>query len=162
MLNLLFIYFSRCIFAKFLMSFFKAQVTFPLNFASIFSTIRHNSSVLFLAQHYILSSKEPIKEQFFQIFECSSQNSLNSSCQFWNNKSILLQILHYSSLSWHTTPRQILRSYLFYFGQKDPIKVELFTLLSALVKIYQTSRVFPQTTSQFFFKICISLQCHER
>ena len=32
------------------MPFLKAQVTFPLNFASVFSAIRHNSSVLFLAQ----------------------------------------------------------------------------------------------------------------
>ena len=30
--------------------FLKAQVTFPLNFASIFGAIRHTSSVLFLAQ----------------------------------------------------------------------------------------------------------------
>ena len=50
LLNLLFIYFSLCIFAKLLMSFLKAQVTFPLNFSSIFSAIRNNSSVLFLAQ----------------------------------------------------------------------------------------------------------------
>ena len=39
-----------CIFAKFLMSLLKAQVIFRLNFASIFSAIRHNSSALFLAQ----------------------------------------------------------------------------------------------------------------
>ena len=30
--------------------FLKAQVIFPLNFASIFSVIRYNSSVLYLAQ----------------------------------------------------------------------------------------------------------------
>ena len=154
---MLFIYFSLCIFAKFFMSFLKAQVTFRLNFALIFSVIRHNSSVLFLAQHYILWSEEPIKEQFFRvIFECSSQNSLNSSCHFWNDKSIPLHILHYSSLSWHTTPLQIFISYI------HTIKVPLLTLLSALVKICQISRVFFQTASQFFFKICISLKCHER
>ena len=45
-----FIHFSLCIFARFLVSFLKAQVNFPLNFASIFSAIRHNSSVLFLGQ----------------------------------------------------------------------------------------------------------------
>ena len=33
--------------------------------------------------------------------ECSGQNLSNSSCQFWNGKSIPLKILHYSSLSWH-------------------------------------------------------------
>ena len=76
---------------------------------------------------------------------------LNSSCQFWNAKSIPLQILHYSSLSWYITPLQILRSYLFYFGQKDPIKVPILTLSSALVKISQISQVFFQITSQSFF-----------
>ena len=55
----------------------------------------------------------------------------------------------------------MLRSYLFYFGQKDPIKVPILTLSSALVKICQIS-VFFQTTGQSFFKICITPQCHER
>ena len=45
-----YIYFSLCKFAKFLMSFLKAQVSFPSNYASIFSAIRHNSSVTFMAQ----------------------------------------------------------------------------------------------------------------
>ena len=129
MLNFLFIYFSLCMFAKFLMSFLKAQVTFPSNFASIFSAIRHNSSVLFLAQTYFWS-KTPTKEQFFKIFKWSSQNSLNSSYQFWNDKSIPLQILHYSSFSWHLTPLQILRSYFFYFGQNNLIKVRILTLFN--------------------------------
>ena len=45
----------------------------------------------------------PIKVQLFETFGCFSKNVSNSSCQFWNNKSIL-QILHHSSLSWHKTP----------------------------------------------------------
>ena len=49
-LNALFIYFNLWKFAKFLISFLKAQVSFPSNFASIFNVIKHNSSVLFLAQ----------------------------------------------------------------------------------------------------------------
>ena len=44
-----------------------------------------------------------IKVQIFEIFECSSQNSSNSSCQFWNEKPSPLQILHYSQFSWHIT-----------------------------------------------------------
>ena len=42
----------------------------------------------------------------------------------------------------------MLRSYLFYFGQKDPIKVPILTLSSALVKICQIPHVFFQTTAQ--------------
>ena len=49
------------------------------------------------------------------------------------------------------SPLQIFWSYHFYFGQKDPIKVPLLTLSRTLVK-----------NCQFFFKTCISFQCHER
>ena len=37
----------------------------------------------------------------------------------------------------------------------------ILRLLSALVKIYQVPHVIFQTTSQFFFKFCMTLQCHE-
>ena len=66
---------------------------------------------------YFLSSnniyffqKEHMKKKVFETFMCSGQNSSNSSCQFWIDKSIPLQILHHSSLSWHITPLWILSS----------------------------------------------------
>ena len=73
--------------------------------------------------------------KIFETFKCSGQNSSNSSCQFWNDKSIPLQILHHSSLSWHITPLWILSSYFSYFGLKDPIKIPILRLSIALVKI---------------------------
>ena len=39
---------------------------------------------------------------------------------------------------------------------------EIFKLLSGWVKIHQIPYVIFKTTSQFFFKLCITLQCHER
>ena len=48
--------------------------------------------------------KQPVKVQIFEIFKCSGQNLSNSSCQFWTDKSIPLQIWYHSSLSWHKTP----------------------------------------------------------
>ena len=39
-----------CKFSKSLMSILKVQISFPSNFASIFSVIKHNFSTLFLAQ----------------------------------------------------------------------------------------------------------------
>ena len=77
---------------------------------------------------------------------------LNMCKKFCNAKSIPFQILHYPSLSWHITPLQILRSFLFYFGQKDLIKVPILTFSSALVKICQISQVFFQTISRFSSK----------
>ena len=49
-----------------------------------------------------------------------------------------------------------------YFLQKQPIKVLIFRLSSTHVKIHQIPHVIFQTKSQFFFKVWITLQCHER
>ena len=44
-----------------------------------------------------------MKVQILETFECLDQNSPNS-CHFWNNKSVFLQILHQSLVSWDITP----------------------------------------------------------
>ena len=49
-----------------------------------------------------------------------------------------------------------------YFSQKYPIKVQIFRFFTAQVKIHQISHVIFQTKSEFFFKLWITLQCHER
>ena len=41
------------------------------------------------------------------------------------------------------------------------MKVPILRILCALVKICQIPHVIFQTTSQFFFKFCMTLQCHE-
>ena len=49
------------------MSFLKAQVSFPSNFASVFSAIIHNPSVLFLAQKlHTLVKNRPFKFKFLR------------------------------------------------------------------------------------------------
>ena len=58
--------------------------------------------------------------------ECSGQNLSNSSCQFRNNKSIPIQILHPSSVLWKITPLYIFSSNNIYFAQKEAIKVKIF------------------------------------
>ena len=50
----------------------------------------------------------------------------NSSCQFWNNKSIPLQILHHSSVSRKISPLYFFSSNNTYFAQKEHIKVKYF------------------------------------
>ena len=52
-------------------------------------------------------------------------------------------------------------SNIVYFLQKKPIKKQIFRLFTTLVKIHQISHVIFQTKSLFFFKVCITLQCHE-
>ena len=49
------------------MSFLKAQVIFPSNFASVFSAIKHNSSILFFAQTlYTLVKSSLLKCKFLR------------------------------------------------------------------------------------------------
>ena len=63
---------------------------------SVFLQILYHSSVPpNITPLYVLSSKfiyfgqkQPIKVYIFETFKCLSQNSLNSLCQFWNDKSI--------------------------------------------------------------------------
>ena len=116
----------------------------------------------FSSNNIYFAQKENIKMKIFETFKYLGQNLSNSSCQFWNDKSIPLQILDHSSLSWHITSLWILSSHFSYFGLKDPINMPILRLSIALVKIFHIPHVIFQTTSQFFFKFCITLQCHER
>ena len=104
--------------------------------------------------------KEPIKMKTFDTFKCSGQNSSNSSCQFWNSSSQFLFklciILHC-----HDTFNSSV-DFKLYFGLKYPIKISILRLSIALVKSCHIPHVIFQTTSQYFFKLCIILQCHER
>ena len=116
----------------------------------------------FSPNNIYFAQKELIKMKMFETFKCSGENSSNSSCQFWSDKSIPFQILHHPSLSWHITPLWILSSNFSYFGLKDPINIRILRLSIALVKICHIPHVIFQTKSQIFFKFFITLQCHER
>ena len=65
----------------------------------------------FSSNKIYFAQKKHIKMKIFETFKCSGQNSSNSLCQFKNDKSIPLQILHHSSLSWHITSLWILSSH---------------------------------------------------
>ena len=68
----------------------------------------------------------------FDTFECWGQNLSNSLCQFWNDKSIPLQILHPSSVSWKITPLYLFSSSNIYFALKEPIKMKVFETFKCL------------------------------
>ena len=96
----------------------------------------------------------------FQIFECFIESSSNSSCQFWNHKVKVYS--NFVSLFSVTKDNSSVFFYLkpLYFGQKEPIKVKFSDFWVFGWKLI--SYVVFETTSQFFFKLCITLQCHER
>ena len=67
------------------------QTLVPPNITSLY---------FFLSQKIIyFGQKEPLTVKIFETSECSGQNLSNFLCQFWNSKSIPLQILYYFSLS---------------------------------------------------------------
>ena len=153
------------------MPILKQQFSSSPNFVSLFlfSFIKDNSSVLLSSNNIYFAQREPINVKIFETFECSGQNLSNSLCQFWNGKSIPLQILYPSSVSWKITPLYFFSSNNLYFAQKEPIKVKVFetfecsgqnlsnslckfwndkSILSALEKFFHIPHAIFQTTSQ--------------
>ena len=137
--------------------FSKQQVRFSSNFASPFSVMKDNSSVLLLLKQYILCSKGSHSSENFWDFQVLRSNfvkflmpilkrEVNSSLNFASFFSV---ITYNSSVNFN--------SCVFYFGQKDPIKAPILTLSSALVKICEVPHAIFQITRHFFFKMCITL-----
>ena len=80
------------------MSILKQQVNSSSDFSSFFSVITYNASVSLLLVHFRLWTKG---SHDFGVFKCSDENLPNCSCYFPNHKSVFLQILHDSSVSWN-------------------------------------------------------------
>ena len=95
---------------------------------SFFTVMTHNSSVNFKLINFLLWTKGSHQSPNFDTFECSGKHFLNSSCHLPNHKSIFLQILHHSSVSWKITPLYFFRSNIKYFAQKEPINVQIFPI----------------------------------
>ena len=138
------------------MSLSRRQVSSSLIFISFFIVMTHNSIVNLKLINFLLWAKGSYQSSNFDTFEGSGENLQNSSCHFPSNKSVFLQILHYSSVSWKITPLYFFRSNVLYFAQKKPIKREILRISSAQVKIHQFLIIF-ETTNQFFFEFCITL-----
>ena len=109
-------------FAKFFMSFLKAQASFPSNFASIFSAVKHDSSVLSLAQKLCsLVKSSPLTCKFWEFFVLGSKfvkfftsilnQQVNSSPNFalffivmTHNSSVNFKLIH--CLLWIKSPNK--------------------------------------------------------
>ena len=113
-------------FVKFLMSILKRQVSSSSIFVSFFIVMTHNFSVNFKVIHFLLWAKGSHQSPNFDTLKCSGKNLLNSSCHFPSNKSVFLQILDHSSLSWMITPLYFFSSNNIHFAKKAPNKVKIF------------------------------------
>ena len=137
------------------MSFFKPRVNFPLDFASPFSVMTQ------FLWNFLAETKRTHQSTVFQTFQCSNESSPNSSRYFWNHK-----VMVYSNFA---SVFSVMRDNSVFLLLKPCIVwakrahwKEIFSLLSSWVKIHQIPHVRFETTSQFFFKLYITLQCYER
>ena len=127
-------------FAKFLMSFSKRN-------KPVIIQILHHSAVswkiiplyFFRSNNIYFAQKELMKMKIFETFEWSGQILSNTLCQFWNDKSILLQILYHSSVSWKIIPLYLFSSSNIYFAQNEPIKMTIFETLKCSGQISSNS-----------------------
>ena len=134
-------------FIRFLVSTLKPQVSFFPNFASFFIFVKHNSSVNFQLIDFLHWINGSHQSPNCETFECCSESLPNSSCHFPSNQSVFLEVLRYSPVSRKITPLYFFGSNI-YFGQKEPIKVQILRLLSARFKVLQTSHVNIETKNQ--------------
>ena len=120
-----------------------------------------NSLVNFKLIHFLLWIKGFHQSPNFETFKCSGENLPNSSCHFWKYKSVFLQILHQSSVPSKLTPIYFFSSNIIYFGQKQPIKVQIFEVFECSSQNLSTSPVSFELKSQFLFNFCIICHCHD-
>ena len=117
-----------------------SSCNFP-NRKSVFLQILHDSSVsckltplhFFRSNVIYMVQKEQIKVQILETFKQSGQN-LPNSCYFWNNKSVFLQILLHSSVSWDVTLLYFFTWNFIYLQQKKPIKLQIWWSFTGEVK----------------------------
>ena len=107
------------------MSVLKLKVNSSSNFALFFIVMTHNSTVNLKLIHFQFWTKGSYQSSNFKTFDCSGEN-LQNSCHFPSIKSVFLQILDHSSMSWKTTSLYFFSSNNIYFPQKEPIKIKIF------------------------------------
>ena len=107
-------------FTKFLMSSLKLQVSFSLNFGSLFRVMRDNSSALFYLKLYMIWTKGAHKSAKFQAFDCSRRIPPN----LYFDRLLLLKVYKISAknvqrkyLSWHWKVMKIWRKTDLRFGE---------------------------------------------
>ena len=101
--------------------------------------------------------KKPIKVRFFRLL-----NALMKVhpilMPFLKPQGQDIQILHHGSVSWKRTPPYFLAQTLYTLDKKSPSKWTFEWLGVNL----PNSSCHIETKCQFFFKLYITLQCHER
>ena len=134
---------------------------FSSNFASIFSAIKNNYSILFVSSNILyFGQKWLIKVQIFEIFECSDENLPSPHVIFQTASKFFFQILHDSSASSKITFLYFFRLKIICFAQNGPIKVQILETFECLNQNSPKSCQFWKN-KLLFFKFCMNRQYHK-
>ena len=140
------------------MSVLNWEVNSSSIFAPFLILMTHYSPVNLKLLHFQLWTKESHQNPNFETSKCSDEYFSNSSWHFWKQKSVFLQILHHSLVSWKITLLDLFRSNI---SGKDKSKCKFLGLLSARIRIHQILVIF-ETTDQFCFKFFLTnLEYHQ-
>ena len=112
------------------MSFLKSRASFSSNFASLSTLMRDNSSVLFHLKLYMLWTKGTHQVQIFTQLLTLKLTKFLVNFQATSQFSLQLR-----------------------FGQKEPMKVQIFKFLSALMKVHPIPHASFETTRSRFTQI---------
>ena len=105
---------------------------------------------LLLSKKYIPPAKILYAEDLSNIiFNYLFENLPNDLHHFWNHESFFT-----------TQPLYFLAQTLHTFYQSSLSKWKVLRFATARIKIHKIAHVIFGTKSQFFFKLCITLQCH--
>ena len=113
-----------------------------------------------LAETLYAFDKKKLINLHFSYFECCNESLPNFPCHFWNHKARFCS--NFASLVSFMKDNSsvffLLKPHILWI--KIAQRSKIFGLLSAWVKIHIPDFKF-EATCQFFFKLCITLQCHE-
>ena len=103
----------------------------------------------------------------FDTLKWSGENLLNLLCHFLNYKSVFLQNLYNSSVSWKTPLYFVAQAYVLCSSSlctlvtRSQLKHKCFRLSSARVKIREVLHVNFKTANQFLFNFCSIVMTHD-
>ena len=133
---------------------FEATSHFSIKFCITFQC--HDTKFLwnFLADLLRFGQKKSIKVQILRLFCALMKLHPIPHASFEITGSRFIPILYHCSVSWKIT--------LLYFFSSNLYTLDKKQFSEWLSEIHEIPCVMFETTSQFLFKLCITLQCHER
>ena len=136
---------------KFIMSFLEPRISFFQTLDN--SSVSLDITLLYLPIYKFVCSGQK-EDMGMQIFRLSTycQNISQILYVTLQATSHLFLILYHLSFSCHIIPLKCSSWKIMHFGQKQPMKVQFFTLWSALMKVHSIPHAISETTRPGFIQ----------